>query len=86
MIIHTGDLAYDDGQSQSVSRNTVFKVYGELFRAGFRSFPAAGNHEYNTPRRGAAFRSVFSLSPVTRERSGTRTTGQRAFRCPRYRG
>ncbi len=58
LIIHTGDLAYDDGKL-SQYESTVFAIYGELF-ARIPFFPAAGNHDYNTAS-GAAFRSVFAL-------------------------
>lgn len=58
LILHTGDLAYDDGNLGQYE-TTVFGVYDQLFsRIPF--FPAAGNHDYNTAS-GAAFRSVFSL-------------------------
>ncbi len=58
LIIHTGDLAYNDGKLGQFE-STVFRIYAELF-ARIPFFPAAGNHEYNTAK-GAAFRSVFSL-------------------------
>jgi len=58
LIVHTGDIAYDDGTIGQFEAN-VFGVYAELFR-NLPFFPAAGNHEYNTS--GAApFRSVFAL-------------------------
>jgi hypothetical protein len=58
LIVHTGDLAYDDGELDQYE-STVFDVYADLFRS-LPFFPAAGNHDYNTAK-GAAFRSVFSL-------------------------
>jgi acid phosphatase type 7 len=58
LIIHTGDLAYDDG-TMSQYDDTVFGVYGDLFR-NIPFFPAAGNHDYKTMQ-GAPFREVFSL-------------------------
>jgi acid phosphatase type 7 len=58
LMIHTGDLAYDDG-SIGQYESTVFGVYSELFRS-IPFFPAAGNHDYNTSS-GAPFRSVFAL-------------------------
>jgi predicted phosphodiesterase len=58
LMIHTGDLAYDDG-TLGQYESTVFGVYADLFRS-IPFFPAAGNHDYNTAS-GAAFRSVFSL-------------------------
>jgi 3',5'-cyclic AMP phosphodiesterase CpdA len=58
LIIHTGDIAYDDGSIGQFEDN-VFGVYAELFR-NLPFFPAAGNHEYNTLQ-GAPFREVFNL-------------------------
>ena len=58
LIIHTGDLAYDDGTIDQFEDN-VFGVYAELFR-NLPFFPAAGNHEYHTLQ-GAPFRAVFDL-------------------------
>jgi acid phosphatase type 7 len=58
LMIHTGDLAYDDGTITQFEDN-VFGVYEELFR-NIPFFPAAGNHEYNTLQ-GAPFRDVFNL-------------------------
>jgi acid phosphatase type 7 len=58
LMIHTGDLAYDDGTIREFDAN-VFGIYTELFR-NIPFFPAAGNHEYNTSS-AAPFRSVFSL-------------------------
>jgi hypothetical protein len=58
LIIHTGDLAYDDGTIGQIE-DTVFAIYAPLFQH-LPFFPAAGNHEYNTLQ-GAPFRAVFSL-------------------------
>ncbi len=58
LIVHTGDLAYDDG-TMGQYEETVFGVYGGLFRH-IPFFPAAGNHDYKTLR-GAPFREVFQL-------------------------
>jgi len=65
LIIHTGDLAYDNGTIGQFDTN-VFKVYADLFR-NIPFFPAAGNHEYNTA--GAApFHSVFALPQTSTDR------------------
>lgn len=58
LIVHTGDVAYDDGTIGQFEDN-VFGVYHELFR-NLPFFPAAGNHDYNTLQ-GAPFRDVFAL-------------------------
>ncbi len=58
VIIHTGDVAYDDGTIAELEDN-VFGVYADLFRH-VPFFPAAGNHDHRTLR-GAPFRDVFSL-------------------------
>ncbi|MBA2538855.1 MAG: metallophosphoesterase, partial [Deltaproteobacteria bacterium] len=58
LIIHTGDVAYDDGTIDQFDAN-VFGVYPELFKH-LPFYPAAGNHEYNTLA-GAPFREVFAL-------------------------
>jgi hypothetical protein len=57
-IIHTGDLAYDDGTIGQFEDN-VFGVYFDLFK-NLPFFPSAGNHEYRTMQ-GAPFREVFAL-------------------------
>ena len=59
LMIHTGDIAYDDGTIAEFENN-VFGVYAELFRS-IPFFPAPGNHEYNSTANAAPFRSVFSL-------------------------
>lgn len=64
LMIHTGDLAYDSG-TISQYEDTVFAVYGDLFR-NIPFFPAAGNHDYKTMS-GAPFREVFNL-PGTNEK------------------
>lgn len=58
LIIHTGDVAYDNGTIAQFEDN-VFGVYTELFRH-IPFYPAAGNHDYETLR-GAPFRDVFAL-------------------------
>jgi acid phosphatase type 7 len=58
LMIHTGDIAYDDGTLGQFEDN-VFGVYGDLFR-NIPFFPAAGNHDYRT-NSGAPFREVFNL-------------------------
>ena len=58
VIIHTGDLAYDNGTIDQIE-DTVFAFYGDLF-AHIPFFPAAGNHDYETMQ-GAPFRDVFKL-------------------------
>ncbi|HTL86248.1 MAG TPA: metallophosphoesterase family protein [Acidimicrobiia bacterium] len=58
LIIHTGDIAYDDGSLGQFEDN-VFGIYHELFR-NVPFFPAAGNHEYKTLQ-GRPFRDVFAL-------------------------
>lgn len=58
LMIHTGDVAYDDGTIAQFEDN-VFGIYAELFR-NIPFYPAAGNHEYHTMQ-GAPFRDVFSL-------------------------
>lgn len=58
LIIHTGDVAYNDGTLDQYEDN-VFGVYEQLFR-NLPFFPAAGNHDYKTLK-GAPFREVFAL-------------------------
>jgi 3',5'-cyclic AMP phosphodiesterase CpdA len=58
LIVHTGDIAYDDGTIDQFEDN-VFGVYHELFKH-LPFSPAAGNHEYKTLQ-GAPFRDVFAL-------------------------
>ncbi|HEU0034533.1 MAG TPA: metallophosphoesterase [Kofleriaceae bacterium] len=65
VMIHTGDVAYDDG-TISQFNNNVFGVYTDLFR-NVPFFPAAGNHDYNTLQ-GAPFRDVFALPDQNGER------------------
>lgn len=65
LIIHTGDIAYDQGTITQFE-DTVFSVYGELFRH-IAFFPSAGNHEYDTMQ-GAPFREVFNLPGTSGEK------------------
>ena len=58
LIVHTGDLAYEDGTIEQFEAN-VFAPYAQLFK-NLAFFPAVGNHEYGT-RDGAPFREVFAL-------------------------
>ena len=58
LIIHTGDVAYDDGTIDEFEDN-VFGVYADMFKH-LPFFPASGNHDYRTLK-GAPFRDVFSL-------------------------
>jgi len=60
-IIHTGDVAYDNGTIGQFEDN-VFGVYSELFE-NLAFFPAPGNHDKETMQ-GAPFRQVFSLPIV----------------------
>ena len=65
LMIHTGDIAYDDGTIDQFEQN-VFGVYADLFR-NIPFFPAAGNHDYHT-NQGAPFREVFNLPGDAGER------------------
>ena len=58
LIVHTGDIAYDDGKLTEFENN-VFRVYTDMFR-NLPFFPIAGNHDYNT-QNGAAYRDVFAI-------------------------
>jgi 3',5'-cyclic AMP phosphodiesterase CpdA len=58
LMIHTGDIAYDDGTIGQYEDN-VFGVYADLFK-NIPFFPASGNHDYRTMS-GAPFREVFNL-------------------------
>lgn len=58
LMIHTGDIAYDDGTRAEFER-TFFDVYAQLLRS-FPMFPSSGNHEYHTDD-AAPFREVFAL-------------------------
>jgi hypothetical protein len=58
LMIHTGDVAYDDGTIDQYEDN-VFGVYGDILR-NIPFFPSAGNHDYKTMQ-GAPFREVFNL-------------------------
>jgi hypothetical protein len=58
LVLHTGDLAYDEGTLGQLERG-FFQVYGGIARS-FPVFPVAGNHDYST--QGAApFRQAFAL-------------------------
>jgi len=65
LMIHTGDVAYDDGTIGQYEDN-VFGVYADLFR-NIPFFPASGNHDYRT-QQGAPFRDVFNLPGASGER------------------
>ncbi len=65
LIVHTGDVAYDDGTIGQYEDN-VFGVYADLFEH-LPFFPAAGNHDYYTLN-GAPFRDVFALPGTTGEK------------------
>jgi acid phosphatase type 7 len=65
LILHTGDVAYDDGSLGQYEEN-VFGVYGDLFRS-IPFFPAAGNHDYRT-QSAAPFRDVFNLPGASGEK------------------
>lgn len=58
LIVHTGDVAYDDGTLGQYEDN-VFGIYHQLLR-NLPFYPAAGNHDYRTMQ-GGPFRQVFSL-------------------------
>lgn len=58
LMIHTGDLAYEDGSMENLEQN-VFNVYDDLFRH-IPFYPAAGNHDYHSSS-AAPFREVFKL-------------------------
>lgn len=57
-MIHTGDIAYDDG-TMSDFETKFFGVYASLL-ASRPMFPASGNHDYVTAD-AAAYRQVFVL-------------------------
>lgn len=76
LMIHTGDLAYDDGTIAQYE-NTVFAVYGDLFR-NIPFFPASGNHDYHTMS-GAPFRDVFNLPASNGEKWYSYDWGQVHF-------
>ena len=64
LIVHTGDIAYDNGAIGEFEDN-VFSIYAPLLQH-LPFFPSAGNHEYHSLS-GAPFRAVFSL-PGTNEK------------------
>src|SRR5262245_33163176 len=58
LLIHTGDLAYDDGSREQIER-TVFDVYADVLGT-YPLYPQTGNHDYHSE--GAApFREAFAL-------------------------
>lgn len=57
-MIHTGDIAYDNGTLAQFETN-FFGVYASLL-ASRPMFPTSGNHEYDTAD-AAAYRQVFVL-------------------------
>jgi hypothetical protein len=61
LFLHTGDLAYPDGDYAEF-RRFFFEVYQELL-AGQPLFPAMGNHEYRTDN-GGPYLDLFDL-PTT---------------------
>lgn len=58
LIVHTGDLAYENGTPAQLD-GTVFNVYAPLLRS-FALFPVTGNHDYGT-NRGTPFFQAFVL-------------------------
>jgi hypothetical protein len=58
LMIHTGDIAYDDGRLEDFEQK-FFGVYGDLLRS-IPMFPTSGNHEYETDD-AAPYRQVFVL-------------------------
>jgi predicted phosphodiesterase len=65
LMIHTGDIAYDDGTIAQYEDN-VFGVYADLFK-NIPFMPASGNHDYRTMQ-GAPFRDVFNLPAANGEK------------------
>lgn len=58
LMLHTGDVAYDDGKLSEFEDN-FFAVYEPLLKS-FPMFPSTGNHDYRTDD-AAPFRQVFAL-------------------------
>jgi acid phosphatase type 7 len=58
LMIHTGDIAYDDGTLDQFEQK-FFQVYAPLL-VHAPVFPSSGNHDYNTAD-AAAFRQVFVM-------------------------
>jgi predicted phosphodiesterase len=58
LILHTGDVAYDDGTWAQLEKG-FFEVYAGTIRS-FPAFLVAGNHDYATEN-AAPFRQVFAL-------------------------
>ncbi|HWO20490.1 MAG TPA: metallophosphoesterase, partial [Kofleriaceae bacterium] len=65
LIVHTGDIAYDDGTIGQYEDN-VFGIYAPLFQH-LPFFPASGNHDYRTLS-AAPFRAVFALPGTDNEK------------------
>jgi 3',5'-cyclic AMP phosphodiesterase CpdA len=65
LMIHTGDIAYDDGSLSQYEAN-VFDVYADIFR-NIPFFPASGNHDYQTAS-ARPFRDVFNLPAANGEK------------------
>jgi hypothetical protein len=57
-IIHTGDIAYENGTRAELEQN-FFKPYADYLKY-FPVFPASGNHEYSSED-AAPFREAFVL-------------------------
>ncbi len=57
-IIHTGDIAYENGTRAELEHN-FFAPYADYLKF-FPVFPASGNHEYGSPD-AAPFREAFVL-------------------------
>ncbi len=60
LILHTGDIAYDDGTQRELDAH-YFDVYAPLLRS-FPAFPVTGNHDYRTED-AAPYRRSFVLPP-----------------------
>jgi acid phosphatase type 7 len=58
LMLHTGDLAYEDGSARQLEER-FFDVYSPLI-ASIPAFPTTGNHDYGT-NGAAAFRRAFDL-------------------------
>lgn len=57
-LLHTGDLAYQDGSAAQIN-GTVFGIYRDLLKS-FSFFPVPGNHEYAS-QRAAPYLQAFVL-------------------------
>lgn len=58
LIIHTGDLAYNNGSYEEIQKN-VLDIYSGLF-ATSAFYPSLGNHDYGTDK-GQPFIETFDL-------------------------